>query len=282
MIWLFLSIFSSTLLLIIFRAFQHFKIDNLQAIIMNYVVAGTLGCVLNESNTEFTIANVWKSDWLLWSVGLGCLFIGVFYLMAVSAQQAGIGVTSVATKMSVILPILAGILLYHEKLSGIQWFGILLAFPAIVLSTGMGGAEKNKKWFLPLVIFLCSGLIDTLVGYSERKIVQAEEFALFSAFIFITAACIGLLIFLTKRKSPSFKNLVGGIILGIPNYFSIYFLILGLHECDLDSARYFSLNNMGIVLLSSTIGIIFLRETSGWLRTIGIMLSLLSIYLISV
>ena len=76
--------------------------------------------------------------------------------------------------------------------------------------------------------FLGSGLIDALIKYFEEVHLAEEELPIFSAVVFGAAALTGILfIGVNTFKKPlkvNPKNVVGGIALGIPNYFSIFFL----------------------------------------------------------
>ena len=61
---------------------------------------------------------------------LGVLFIVIFNLMARTSQQLGVSVASVATKMSLVIPVLAGLLLYGEELNFLKVAGIATALVA--------------------------------------------------------------------------------------------------------------------------------------------------------
>ncbi|MFI5205129.1 MAG: hypothetical protein ACHQF2_11590 [Flavobacteriales bacterium] len=163
MIWLLLGILSSSLLFLIFRLFQKWKIDTFQAIIVNYIMAATAGFLLSR-NTSFNVNDIVHESWFFMAVLLGSIFIGVFYLMAISSQRAGMSVTSVAAKMSLIIPVIAGIFIYIEYPNVNQWIGIALAAPAIWLTVSAKEKTGVRQWYLPLAIFVASGIIDTLVA----------------------------------------------------------------------------------------------------------------------
>jgi len=74
---------------------------------------------------------------------------------------------------------------------------------------------------------------------------------------------------------------LGGFLLGIPNYFSIYFFILALRIDGLDSSSIFIINNVSIVLLSTLLGIVCFKEKISPKNWIGIGIAILSILLIT-
>ena len=55
--------------------------------------------------------------------------------MALTAQKNGLSVASVASKMSVIIPILFGIYVYNESYRIIKIIGIILALIAVYLTS---------------------------------------------------------------------------------------------------------------------------------------------------
>ena len=78
MINLLLSIASSTVILTLFKAFGHYRINTFQAIVVNYLVAASCGLIAFGA-TEAMIAP-WARPWFIPAVSLGVLFIAIFNL----------------------------------------------------------------------------------------------------------------------------------------------------------------------------------------------------------
>ena len=55
--------------------------------------------------------------------------------MAITTQRSGLSVVSVATKMSVVIPVLFGLIYYKESLGFFKLLGISLALIAVYLSS---------------------------------------------------------------------------------------------------------------------------------------------------
>src|SRR5690606_3457842 len=159
--------------------------------------------------------------------GLGLLFISVFTLMAYTSQQNGVSVASTVSKMSVIIPVTAGIILYQESSGILKISGIIVALVAVYMTASQNEATRTRRsWLVPLLLFIGSGTIATMFYYVESSHVSLESTALFSAFLFLFAGIFGpLFILLTGAIKVKRASVLGGIILGIPNYFSVYFLI---------------------------------------------------------
>lgn len=285
MIDLALSVLSSTLIFVAFKLFDVYKVQTLYAIITNYVVACLVGLFLYEGNVD--VAQLASTSWYWGPIALGVLFITIFNLMAKSTQVSGVTVTSVATKMSLVIPVVVGVLIYKEELSLLQIVGIVLALLAVYLSSQKekGITINRKDLLLPLLVFLGSGIIDTSIKYFEEKHLTDQEIPIFSSMVFGCAALTGLVFIGIKSfKTPlkvNFRNILGGIALGVPNYFSIFFLIRALRSDMLNSAAVFTLNNVAIVMLSTILGILLFKERLRPKNWGGVALAILSIVLVA-
>ena len=288
MIYLVLSIAFSTVLFVIFKYFAIYKIDTLKAIVVNYIVAFILGFVLTGNASS--IASIPNQPWFYGALILGLLFVSIFFVMALTAQRNGVSVASVSGKMSVVIPIFFGVLLYNESLPILKVIGILIALLAVYLSSVKEkkdtDSSTNNGLLLPILLFLGSGAIDTTLKYVEKNFVAENEVAFFSGSLFGFAACFGLLILaykqILKRESFGYKNIIAGVVLGIPNYYSIVFLIKSLQIKGIESSTLFTINNVGIVVVSTLVGLLLFKETFSLKNKIGIGLAILGIVLVAI
>jgi len=266
-------------------------VDILQAIVANYIVAFITSMIAYKYQVGFkdlSVSKIVEMDWFYYTFGLGVLFIVVFIFIAKTTQINGLSVASVATKMSVIIPIIFGLVYYKEQLGIAKFLGILFALLAVYLVsvTSKGGLKLNKKdLILPLLVLVGSGIIDSAIKFLEEAYVAENNISIFSATIFLSAAILGVLIILYNlfkgEVKFEFKNILGGIALGIPNYFSIFFLVKALRSGVLDSSGIFAVNNVSIVTLSTLVGILFFGEKLLPKNWLGIALAIVSILLIA-
>jgi len=285
MLDLLLSILFSSLIFVIFKLFDTHKVQTIYAIIINYITACLVGVLFY--NKPIQLYEIPKNDWFYGTLFLGVLFIVVFNLMAKTSQRLGVSVASVATKMSFVIPVILGLILYNEKLSFFKTTGIVLALAAVYFASvkDTPRAIQKRSLLLPVMVFLGSGIIDASIKYMEENHVSTNEFPIFSATVFGAAACTGILfIFLRSFKKSlklNLKNVLGGITLGIPNFFSIFFLLRALQNETLNSASIFTLNNVAIVMFSTLLGIILFKEKISSKNWGGIFLAVISIILVA-
>jgi drug/metabolite transporter (DMT)-like permease len=280
-----LSIFFSSLIFVIFKLFDTHKVQTIYAIIINYMTACLVGFLFY--NKPVQLYEIPKNDWFYGTLFLGVLFIVIFNLMAKTSQRLGVSVASVATKMSFVIPVILGLILYGEKLSFLKSAGIILALAAVYFASvkDTPRAIQRKALLLPIMVFLGSGIIDASIKYMEENHVSVNEFPIFSATVFGAAACTGILFILLrsigKPLKPNFRNVLGGIALGIPNFFSIFFLLRALQNEALNSASIFTINNVAIVMFTTLLGIVLFKEKISTKNWAGIVLAVISIMMVA-
>src|SRR6056297_2983718 len=119
MIYLLLSILSSTSLFVIFKYVDKYKIRTFDVIIINYIVASALGFLISDYSQAFF--PVYDKPWFPYSLIIGILFIVMFVIIGKSSQRVGIAITTVTSKMSVIIPISLSIIIdINDELSGLK------------------------------------------------------------------------------------------------------------------------------------------------------------------
>lgn len=278
------SVLCSSLIFVVFKLFAVYKIHTLLAIVTNYIVACTCGLLFYPQS--ISLSQLSAQPWFWGSFLLGVFFIMVFTIMAKSSQVNGVGVTSVATKMSLVIPVLFAVLYYGDVLSIFQVLGIFLALAAVYLASSRQSAKLNKRHlWLPLMVFLGSGIIDTSIKFAQEGYLQDSEYPIFSSTVFGAAALSGLIFLGTTRLSNpipfNLKSILGGIALGIPNYFSIFFLLRALNSDSLNSSSIFTINNVAIVLFSTLLGIILFKEQLSPKNWLGVGLAIISIVLVA-
>ena len=293
MLYLLLCILSSTGIFIVFKALDRRDIPVFPVILINYLLATLLGFFLHGSIPA--PATLLQQDWLVLSILIGVLFILMFFLVGMSTRRAGISVTTVASKMSVVFPIVFSMLIdSSDSLNLLKATAILAALTGVGLTVYRKASPDSGKRIsaivLPLVLFVGMGVVDSLVKLAQHRHVGDSDASLFSAILFLNALLSGLLfLILRSRDLPNFTRLrvwAWGLLLGTVNFGSIFFMVRALNYQGssgpgLDSSLIFGVNNTGIVVLSVMAGLLLFREKPSPLNWMGIGISLLSFLLFS-
>jgi len=284
MIYLVLSILSSSVIFITFKITEQFKANLIKLISVNYLAAFILGFSFNRY--PISIADILTSEWLPFALLVGLSFILMFFMIGYSIRISGVAVTTIAGKMSMVIPILFSILYFSEKTPSVKVAGLILATVSVFLTVYRPTDKKINLWpvILPLVIFLGSGITDSIVKYAQTFFVPNELSLLFSTVVFLTALVLGLTFILirskTISKSITTAEVIGGTILGIANFGSLYFFVMALNNSKFDSSILFGLNNICIVLFSVLIGALVFKEKLSKLNFAGVILAFVAILIL--
>jgi drug/metabolite transporter (DMT)-like permease len=272
------------ILIIIFKLFEKYKVDNLQGLIVNYLTAAT--CSYFFIKEDISVDGILNSEWLYHAMIIGTLFIVVFNFYAFGTQKVGIVITTVANKMSLIIPVCAAIILYGDSFTYLKGIAFFLALSGIYLSSTKGGKLSFDKKYLWLIIlvFIGQGISDSIFNDYAQKFPDEGGY-LFFMVLFFMASISGILILLGKsvktKNKLQLKSVFWGIIFGIPNFFSLLFFLKALSDPKLSSYIVFPLISMGVVVSSSLIGMFLFKEKLSRTNWIGILLSVCAIYIFS-
>jgi len=285
MLYLLFAILSSSGIFLCFKYLEKFKIDLIFAIIINYITASLCGYILSEHKLNFheTI----NQTWFGLSIIIGILFIGVFFLIGRSTQKAGISITTLASKMSFVLPMIFSIIYYQETISIQKTIGIGLAISSVLLSIYNDESNKrNRKYlWLPVLLFLGAGLVDSMVKFAQEEHLSDGGSEQFSTLLFAIAAITGIVVLVIRKQNllqllhPNI--LLGGVILGLSNFGSLYFLIASLNKSGFDSSIVFGIINIGIVMLSVLFGLSIFHEKLNKLNLLGFLMAFIAIFILT-
>ena len=282
MIYLILCILSSSMIYVIFRVAKNYNCKLQSLITINYLAASLLGILLfhpfADGNNPLVLPH-----WMPFAVILGILFIAMFYLIGYSSQKAGITVTTLANKLSLVFPVTFSLIYFNEHLSTIKAIGIVTAIIAVGLTVYKKDKAKINLIYigLPLSIFFGSGLIDSIVKYVQAVKISDDETSLYTILVFAVAFICGIVVSAitkTYRQRLNPATLILGTLLGVVNFGSLYFIIKALNKSGLESSLVFALNHMAIVALTTILGTLLFKERLNKINFAGVILALISLY----
>ncbi len=281
-----LTIFSSWWLFFVFKFSERYNISQFQTIIFNYIVCASLSFIFSLDKIDYMTTS---SPWFWNAIILGIFFIILFNLMAYSTIKVGISATTVSTKLSLVIPVIMGLLLLNDTFTIFKIIGFLLAFLSIYLITKANATKlevSSKKYYIiPIILFVWNGVNDAIISYTKAIYLNENTNELFVFIIFFTACVLGIFYFIYKlyvgQEKLHYKNILAGVVLGIPNYFSIYFLLKSLDNNHFTNSEVYTLINIGIVLIGVSSGYLLFKEKLSFFQLIGVVIAIFSIYLIT-
>ena len=290
MIYLLLSILCSTSLVVILRLFSNYNIKTPHGIVFNYLVCCVTGLLFAENlptATEYFSWNGWYACLLL-----GSLFYIVFNITGKATTILGVATTSLLFKISFVITVFVALVFLGDAITWNKILGIIFAIGAVFLITytreksinSTSSAEKKQYVLMCLFVFFGSGACDTGFNLIRLNLIPVALEHVATVTIFFGAFVCSFLLNASDKSLFQWKNVVAGLVLGIPNYGSLYFWIQALKELKIkfnwDSSTVFPINNIGVVCLSAVIGFLLFREKFSIQKLIGFLLAIVSIVFI--
>ncbi len=266
MFYLVLSVVFSVLLLVNFRAHAKFQVDTRIAILLNYPVCFLTAYFHHPSAIPFH----WPSTgntFLLMAMGVG--FVITFLLSGFSTQKNGMAPTSLANNISLVIPVLINLFILKTggEINLSIALGLVFSFAAIYFcSPQLTSADGVKPvvWLL-LAVFIAYGLTNTLFSYLNSSLTYFVGGTLpFIMMILIGSMLSSTIVLIWKSVNGTLNwnrnSVLAAIPLGLPNFFSFYFLLKALDAYQNNAAVVLTMYNLSVILLSALTAYVFFKE----------------------
>ena len=301
MIYLAVAILCSSLFAVIFKLCQQRKIDALQVICVNYAV-GTI-CSWVPIALDIFSAKQTIDAYSLPSLSLGLallqggLFMTGFIIMDQSTWRNGVALTTVSARASLILPVtFSWLILSQPAPKWIPVAGVIIAMLMIILPnkqqahdpslyrSASDAIRKRKAAIALFTVFLFYGISDfslKLVQQSvenvfcDGRLLNTHLTALTGAIFFMAAILSVTVCFIknTFKQNPLNWVTIGwGALLGAINTGCTASMLRALGS--MPTGHFYPLYNIGIVFVSTIIGIFIFKERVKIIQLIGFILAI--------
>ena len=223
MIYLLLAIACSSMVSVIMRISERHVRNNMIMFTTNYAICLALSRFYMGRINLFTTAPGIGTAAVL-GLFSGILYLTNFVLMQKNIYQNGIMLSSLFGKLGILVPTLMAVFVFHEGRKFTQVTGVITAVLAILLiNLEKGGFKKGGKRILLLILLLCTGITDSMANiYDKTGSSALKDHYLF--YIYLAALILAFLMALFKKQRLTLTDVLFGILIGVPNYFSSRFL----------------------------------------------------------
>jgi len=286
MAYLLLAILCSAGLPLLFRAFDDWRVNLFWAIPVNYLACIVVGAIIAPAPPD--VSALLSQPWFLLAMLQGFILAVNFYLLAYTAQRAGVSVAVLASRLSVAIPAILAFLLYGDSFNAVKTVGLAAALSSLYLCTAtaqdFGVTRVWLRRLLPILVFFMFGCHFTLLKFTQAHYLDSSSYHLYVTtsffFAFATSVAIGLARIPTRVGVRS-GDLIAGGVLGLINYGAIYFLVKVLSLEGWQSSQLFPIYSVGVVSVSSLLAMILFKERLSRLKTFGLVVGLMAVALLN-
>ena len=289
MLYLALAVLASSAVAIIMRLAEPHVKNNFAMFMANYFVCSSIALAYTGSSGALRIQEGTTFALLLGLVS-GGLYLLNFVLLKLSIGRSGVTLASVFMKLGVIVPALIAVIAFGEEPTVPQMLGFALAVAAILIIYIEPGKEKSDIGsdtsgsaaaggsLLLLVLLIVSGVTNSMTNIYD-KVGEAAVKDQFLFFNFFTAFLLSGAITLIKHERVSWKDILFGVLIGIPNYHASRFLLLALGSVP--AVVSYPVYNVGAIVLISIAGVLLFKEKLGRRKLIGIAMIVAALVLLN-
>ena len=262
-LFLSLALLSSLSIALLLRVFEHKGGNRIVIIASNYILAGTLAYLLpNKPPTHTTVYYL--------GVLLGLFFFIGFTLFSKVIKSKGIAGAVTIGRLSLAIPVALSIFLWGEKPLITDILSLLMV--VFVILTWEGKIGKLSPILFSL--FLIFGCLDASMKFFKFKYPLSDDNFFLIIVFYSSMVWSWIYVFSSGQKLKSI-DIASGLLLGIPNYFSTYFLLKALET--IPAYITFPFINIGMIILSALLGYLFFKEKLSQKKIILIMLGIIAI-----
>jgi drug/metabolite transporter (DMT)-like permease len=237
---------SSLSIALLLRVFEHKKGNRTVIIASNYILAGLLAFLLSRKTAAAPAVYYFGAV-------LGLFFFTGFFLFSKAIKTKGIAGAVTIGRLSLAIPVALSISLWGEKPAVTDILSLVLVF--VVIFTWEGKIGKLSP--ILLALFLLFGSIDSAIKFFKLKFPGTDD-SFFLIIVFFSAMVWGWLYIFLSRREVKITDIGRGLLLGIPNYFSTYFVLRALET--IPAYIVFPFINIGMIILSALSGYVLFKE----------------------
>lgn len=271
--YLLLAVFASSMISILMRMSTGKTTGHYSMLCANYLVCGILGALYSDFSLLAT-----QTAGLGFTVGISALYGAVLLAGLVLLQRStrinGIVLSSLFTKLGLLVPFVVSILFFQEVPTVLQIAGFCVAVAAILIFNVEKDGNSRFGFGLILLLLAC-GSSDAVVKIFESLGPQSLS-CHFLCFSFSVAfvLCLGLV--LLKKERPDGMGLFYGSMIGVVNFFSSKFILGALTQ--IPAVVVFPTYSVATMLVVTLCGVLFFKERLGkqqWLAFAAVIAALI-------
>ncbi len=278
MFYLIIGILCSALISIILRMSESHLSNKMVMFASNYLICVICSyCFMNGNHVALSGSNFYFT--LALGFISGILYLVSFLFTKMNMDHNGLVLTSTFTKLGVLIPTLMAIVIFKEVPSFIQLIGISISIFAIIMIHFEKEAmnEGNKKLWLIILLIMC-GIVDSLTNiFKQYGHIDYENMYLF--FTFLTAFIFAFILAITNKQKMSIKDVVFGILIGLPNYFSSKLVLMALDT--LSAIVVYPVYSVGTLITITITGLLLFKEQLSKKKLFAIILIAISLCLLN-
>lgn len=280
MLYLLLAIASSAMVSVCMRTSEKYVHNTMAMFSVNYAVCLAMSRFYMGNIRIYIFENgIGKA--IAMGVASGVLYLVCFILLQHNIHDNGVVLSSASMKLgAVLIPVMAAIFLFHERMKWTQIVGSILAVAAILLiNIEKGDVDHGGKKLWLVALLLVNGLTDTMANvYDKTGVAALKNHYLF--YTFLAALCVAFIMALLKRDRVHPADICCGLLIGIPNYYSARFILMALGSVP--AVIVYPAYSVGTIITTTLAGLVIFHEKLSKQKKYALLLILAALVMLNI
>ena len=292
MIYLILSILSASIISIVIRFSKNHVKNKVMMFLTNYVVC--MICAIFFLTNIDSIPKEELSFPIWFGIIMGFFYLVTFLFYEFNIRKNGVILSNIFSKLGTIIPVIVTFVFFNEAPKPLKIIGIVLAVIAVVImnlefkkKTIELEEDENKKedttinvvYIFLIIFFLLSGVTDSATTvFNHMSIPELNGF--FLLFVFGSAFIFALILLIIKHEKISIYDVLFGVIIGVPNYFSSFFTLKALETVPAQIV--YPTFCVGTIMIVTLFGVLAFKERLKLKDYIGILIIIAALILLNI
>lgn len=292
MIYLILSILSASIISIAIKFSKNHVKNKVMMFLTNYVVC--MICAIFFLTNIDSIPKEELSFPIWFGIIMGFFYLVTFLFYEFNIRKNGVILSNIFSKLGTIIPVIVTFVFFNEAPKPLKIIGIVLAVIAVVImnlefkkKTIELEEDENKKedatinvvYIFLIIFFLLSGVTDSATTvFNHMSIPELNGF--FLLFVFGSAFIFALILLIIKHEKISIYDVLFGVIIGVPNYFSSFFTLKALETVPAQIV--YPTFCVGTIMIVTLFGVLAFKERLKLKDYIGILIIIAALILLNI
>ena len=274
MLYLLLAIACSALVSVLMRISTDKVTGNAGMLAVNYLMCLLLA-VAYTGGGETAAGTPGVANAVFMGIINGVLYLMGFVLLQLNVTKNGVVLSTTFMKLGLLVPMVVSVCFFREVPALWQVVGFVLAVAAILLVNA--GTEKSTAGMKVglILLLLANGGADAMSKvFEELGDPRWSEYFLLVTFATALLLCICLTF--VKRERPGKREILFGLLIGIPNYFSARFLLRSLEHVA--AVIVYPTYSVATILVVTVAGLCLFKERLSrcqWIAVAAILVALI-------
>lgn len=279
MIYLLLAILSSTCVSSFMRLSEKFISNKMMMFVANYALCTIFSYLYIDNSITYSL-DYGFIVMLITGAITGILYLVSFMALKTNMQYNGVVLSSTFMRLGVLIPTAIAIIIFKEVPKFSQIIGFIIAILAIILINfdKEGIKEGSKKtWLLGLLVL--NGLGDSMANIFD-KLGNPSYGDGYLIMTFLVALLLSIALTFKDKQTINRYDILFGILVGVPNYYSARFLLLALNS--MNAVIVYPVYSIATMIAITSVGVLCFKEKLNRQKIIALLMIMVALALLNI